>query len=88
MFSKSLFFSKVRYTQTQIRKRQMQRIHVFMARPVHYFGEDEIFDKLSIFFLAFFFFFCLPKVKAEKKRLSKYSITVFALCIERVIIFF
>lgn len=27
-------------------KTQIQRIHVFMARLVHYFGEGEIFDKL------------------------------------------
>lgn len=43
-------FSNVRYIKTQIRKRQMQRIHVFMARPVYYFGEDEIFDNLWFFF--------------------------------------
>lgn len=70
MFSTSLFFSKVRYTQTQIRKRQMQRIHVFMARPVHYFGEDEIFDKLAIFFLAFFFLLLFAKGKSRKEKIK------------------
>lgn len=57
----------------------MKRIHVFMARPVYYFGEDEIFDNLWIFFnLSLFLLLCL-KGKEEKKRLSTYLITVLAL---------
>lgn len=48
----------------------MQRIHVFMARPVHYFGEDEIFDKLAIFFLAFFFLLLFAKGKSRKEKIK------------------
>lgn len=53
IFSAHPYFLKVRYIVMQIRKKQMQCIHVFMARPVHYFGEGETFDKLWIFFDLF-----------------------------------
>lgn len=76
-------FSNVRYIKTQIRKRQMHNVFMYLWPDLYITLERmkylTIYD--YFFFNLFLFLLLYVKGKEEKRRLSTYSITVFALCI-------